>query len=410
MKSCDKQCRIYKIHTRFLGLYKISWWLTIVEMVVALLILFRVIITCCCGYVPFDPIGRLSGIIPGNWFSGLKDVSMTVGLTGVLFAWLLQIIGDQTCGIQMDELFNFEFPGYICQMFLFIQATIVCIFTCSCKGPGRLLAPIAFFNMLCGIVNMWLMCRAFLFSTGKRRDIAFCCLKDKLSENWNIDDMSLWARELNTCAARGEKKHIETFFEFLRSQTEKTFKQDGPELCAEFCGEVMERIWNAAGADHWSQYLTYLLNPPYDVEPPYFLLGTYLLQAARLREREMVGDRYFAVITCLSKGTRDRQTVPGTLLALYLAFYTIHESYSAQQGPDEVFDALGKIKWDQRLDVYPNEVENFRKCVLKWVLESYGIVCTGDYQTFVCKQEKNEDLKRTYDQYMSLFPWEYRGQ
>lgn len=409
MKSCNKQCRIHKTRIGFRCLYMISWGLTIVEFLAVFAMLFWPAVLRWCGSIP-NPMGQLSGNLPDNWFNGLKDVSMTVGLTGVLFAWLLQIIGDQTCGIQMDELFSFEFPGYTWQMFLFIQATIVCIFTCSCKGPGRLLAPIAFSNMLCGIVNMWLMCMAFLFSTSKRRDIAFCRLKDKLSKNWNMDDLSLWARELNTCVARGEKEHIQTFFDLLRAKAEDLFKPEESVLCAEFCGEVMEQIWNATGADHWSRYLTYLLKPPYNVEPPYFLLGTYLLQTARLREREMVGDRYFAVIACLSKGTRDRQTVPGTLLALYLAFYTIHESYSVDQHPDEVFEALGKIKWDKKLDVYQNEVDSFRKCVLRWVLESYGIVCTGDYQAFVCKQEKNEDLRRTYDQYMNLFPWEYCGQ
>lgn len=78
------------------------------------------------------------------------------------------------------------------QMLLFILSTMVCIFTCSCAGTGRLLALATFLIMFCGIVNMWLMCNAFLFSTSKRRDIAFCCLKSKLSADWKMDDLSLW--------------------------------------------------------------------------------------------------------------------------------------------------------------------------------------------------------------------------
>lgn len=408
MKSCDKQCHIYKIRAGFLILYKISWGLTIAEIVTVLLIPLRKFMMLWCGSVPVDPIGWLSANLSNGHFGGLKDVAMTVGLTGVLFAWLLQIIGEQTCGIQMDELFRFEFPGYIYQMFYFIQATMICIFTCSCKDTGRLLALVAFLNMLCGIVNMWLMCVAFLFSTSKRRDIAFCCLKRELSTSWSMDKLSLWARALNVCVARGEKEHVAAYFDLLRSKAEEIFNPQKPELCAEFCGELMELTWIETGADHWSQYLAYLLRPPYNKEVPYFLLGTYLLQAARLRERGMSGDRYLAVITCIDKGTVNLHEVPGILLALYLAFCTIHQLVSTQPAPEVVFNALRKIKWDKKLDVYQNKSAYYRKCVLRWVLWSYGIVYTSDYQAFVSKQ--GETLEQDYDRYMRLYPWKYVGQ
>lgn len=405
MKSCDKQCSVYKIRAIFLGLYKISWGLTIVEIVTAFFILLRAIIMFWWKSVSIDPVGWLSGILPAGCFGGLKDVSMTVGLTGVLFAWLLQIIGDQTCGIQMDELFRFEFPGYIWQMFFFIQATMICIYTCNCKDTGRLLAPLSFLNMLCGIVNMWLMCVAFLFSTSKRRDIAFCCLKDKLLTNWNIDNLSLWAQELNTCATRGETQHIEMYFDLVRSKADETFNPEKPELCAEFCGQLMDLTWTTIGNNRWSQYLAYLLNPPYNNEISYFLLGTYLLQAARLGEKEVSRDRYLEVVTCLSKGTERLNEVPAFLLAIYLAFYTIHQSVSIQENPEKIFDALQKIKWDKKLDVYQNRKANYRKYVLKWILWIYGVVFANDYQAYICKQ--GENLERAYDHYMNFFPWKY---
>ena len=124
-KQCDKHCSVYKMHTYFQRLYRVSWGLTITEIVAFFLILLRVAILHCWGPVPIDPVDCLEKILQGVYLPRLKDIAMTVGLTGVLFAWLLQIIGEQTCSIPTDELFQYEFHGYIWQIFLFIQATII---------------------------------------------------------------------------------------------------------------------------------------------------------------------------------------------------------------------------------------------------------------------------------------------
>lgn len=408
MKLCKKQCRIYKIRAAFLVLYIISWGLTIAEFVAVFCILLRGLIMHWCGSVPVDCISCLLGIVPKNYFEGLKDVAMTVGLTGVLFAWLLQIIGEQTCGIPMDELFHFEFHGYTKQMVFFIQATMVCIYTCSCKDIGRLLAPISFLNMLCGIVNMWLMCIVFLFSTDKRRDSAFCCLKSKLPAVWNADDLTPWTQELDACLTRGEKEHIETYFDLFQLRAKELYDAKDPEPCTEFCGEVMRLTWIATGTEHWNRYLVYLLKPPYNEEVPYLMIAAYLLQSARLREKEMGGNRYFAVAACLHKGTENLQKVPAILLALYLAFFVINESISEDVIPEEAILALKKINWDMKLDVSRNKADDYRNFVLRWVLWSYGIVCSNDCQAFVWKQDEN--LERRYNTYMDMFPWLYREQ
>lgn len=261
--------------------------------------------------------------------------------------------------------------------------------------------------MIFGIVNMWLMCIAFLFSTSKRRKIAFCCLKDNLSNKWSIDKLNLWAQELNTCATRGETEHIEMYFDLIQLKVEEIFNPKKPELCAEFCGDIMALTWNATGHNHWSQYLVYLLRPPFNKEIPYFVLGAYLLQAARFRERDINKDRYLAVVTCLSRGVENLQEVPAILLAIYLAFYTVHHAVSAQEAPQEIWIALQKIKWDKRLDVYQSKMTNYRKCVLRWLLWSYGAVCANDSQEYICKQ--GEYLERNYNQYMNMFPWKYIG-
>ena len=331
---------------------------------------------------------------------------MTVGLTGVLFAWLLQIIGDQTCGIQMDELFCTEFHGYTRQMFLFIQATLLCIFMCSTKSIWKLLAPISFLIMICGIVGMWLMCLAFLFSTKKRRIIAFCALEGKLTKTWSPDHQELWSRELNLCATRGEEEHIETYFQQLRSKAEKFWEKESAEICAEYCGDLIERTWTQVGSKRWSQYLPYLLKQPYGTPASYLLLCSFLLQAARLREMEQDGDRYQAVMECLSKGTKGMETVPGDLLALYLAFIVVYQAASKTPVNQDVLSRLREIRWDWELDI--TSMAEYQKYVLEWMIWCYGIATTYDYKSIAVKMQ-NANLDRDFAQFMKLYPWKAVG-
>lgn len=57
-------------------------------------------------------LGSLPPLLDRTRFNGLKDIATTVGLTGVIFAWLLQIIGEKTCGVTTDELFEWECSHY----------------------------------------------------------------------------------------------------------------------------------------------------------------------------------------------------------------------------------------------------------------------------------------------------------
>ena len=47
-KQCDKHCSVYKMHTYFQRLYRVSWGLTITEIVTFFLILLRVAILHGC--------------------------------------------------------------------------------------------------------------------------------------------------------------------------------------------------------------------------------------------------------------------------------------------------------------------------------------------------------------------------
>lgn len=404
MSSCKKQCCVRKLRVGF----RISYWASCVftglEIVLIVFIALYYI-----GVLPEQISSWLANcantLVPSG-STGLKDVSMTVGLTGVLFAWLLQIIGDQTCGIQMDELFCIEFHGYTHQMFFFIQATLLCIFTCSTQSICKLVAPISFLNMLCGIVGMWLMCLAFLFNTAKRRTIAFCVLEGKLTKTWNPDHQELWSRELNLCATRGEEEHIETYFQQLRTRAKKFWEEEGVEVCAERCSDLIERTWIQVGSKRWSQFLPYLLEQPYETPASYLLLCFFLLQAARLRETEQDGDRYQAVMECLSKGTKGMEKVPGDLLALYLAFIVVYQATSNTPIEQDVLSRLREIRWD--LELNDTSMAKHQTNVLEWMILSYGIITTYDYKSFVVKMQR-ASLDTTFAKYMKLYPWKETG-
>lgn len=404
MISCKKQCCVRKLRIGFRLLFWASCFFTALEILTLVLIAL-----CYSGAFPerFSLwLASCAETLVPSGFTGLKDVSMTVGLTGVLFAWLLQIIGDQVCGIQMDELFRTEFHGYTFQVFFFIQATLVCIFTCSAQSTWKLVAPTSFVNMICGIVGMWLMCLAFLFSTKKRRIIAFCALEGKLTKEWSTDHQELWSQELNLCAARGEEEHIETYFQQLRSRAEKLWSEEPAEVCAEYCGDMIGRTWEQVGHKRWSQYLPYLLKQPYGTPASYLLLSSFLLQAARLQEIEQDGERYQAVMECLSRGTKGMEKVPGDLLALYLAFIVVYQAASEKPIPRDVHSCLQEIRWDLALNI--TSMAKYQACVLKWVIWSYGIAVTYDYKSFTIRMQ-HMGLDRDFTRFMKLYPWKLTG-
>ncbi len=403
MSSCKKQCRVRRLRTGFRVLFRASCVFTCLE------VLAVAIIAVCQLFEPASQwlVGLADRLVSRD-FSGWKDVAMTVGLTGVLFAWLLQIIGDQTCGIQMDELFYTEFRFYTFLMAFFLQATIVCIFVCSAAGPWRLLAPITFFNMLCGIGGMWVMCAAFLFSTEHRRTIAFCALENRLEKKWRRDDLSLWARELNQCAARGEEEHIRRCFQLLRARADKVLDEKGEEACAAFCCEMIDEIWTQTGVRQWSRYMSCLLQKPYGDSVFCLLLSAYLLQAAKLGETQREDERYQAVTECLSRGTAELEKVPGDILILYLAFTAVYQFDSGNPVHKDVLPRLRAIRWDWSLNVAPGNEARYRERVLQWMVRSYDITFTYDHESFSARMQ-DPALQRNFDRFIKLYPWKYIG-
>lgn len=402
MSSCKKECSVRKLHIRFRRLFKASCFFTALEALIA------AIIAVCQLIALFEPasrwLGNCADILAPCGFAGWKDVAMTVGLTGVLFAWLLQIIGDQTCGIKMDELFRAEFLGYTFLIAFFLQATILCIFVGSAKGAWRLLAPVSFCNMLCGIGGMWTMCAAFLFSTEKRRVIAFCVLEKQLEKTRNKYWLELWAQELNRCADRDEHEHISNYFQQIRIKAENILeRKKKAEVCAEFCGEMIKLTWTQTGDTQWSRYMPYLLKQLHDSSAFYPLLSAYLLQAAKLGETGRDGDRYQAIMECLSRGTKDLKKVPGDILALYLAFITVYQFDSGISIDAKLLLRLLDIRWDWQLNNVP---QNNQTSILEWMVWSYGIAFKNDHKSFFPKMQ-DPALQGDFDRFMKLYPWKH---
>lgn len=152
----------------------------------------------------------------------IKNIAMTVGLTGVIFTWLLQIIGDQECGLPMDKLFRHAFKPYTAQLVLFMIALLLSIgFSSLTRGSDwdLIISGCAFISSLAGIFGMWFLCRLFLFSTQKRRYIAFSCLEEDLLDGADARRTALnkWRKELPLCIQNGdiERDYVLRFFRRL---------------------------------------------------------------------------------------------------------------------------------------------------------------------------------------------------
>lgn len=392
MCSCEKTCPLRPRRICFRLLFYLSLVLAVVECI---------LIVCIVDSVTGSQLGLLSVLLSlldpmlGRIrFTGLKDISTTVGLTGILFAWLLQIIGDKTCGVVADELFRWEYSPYLWQILLFIQFTLMCIYTCGSNGAGKLLALITFAGMLCGIASMWLMCGTFLFSTKDRRSVAFCLLRSRLRRRWDIAALTAWAQELNTCVDRGETGHIYSCFQAIQEEARRA-KMQGYWDCAERCSEAMGVLWNAVGADRWHTFLPYVLKC-IDEETQYYMLAAYLLQAAILRQDGDNTDRYVTVLECLGQGVESFHQVPANALETYIAFYSIHYTVTKKKAPDSVFFLLGKMKWDRQV----TSDREMRVQILRAMLESYTVSYTYDLDGFA-ESHWTPDLLSRFEQMLN---------
>lgn len=117
----------------------------------------------------------------------LGEVVLSIGVTGALFSWLLQIIKDEECGVELSTLFKWKYPKYIQNLWAFIISTGICIYCCAmkeCTEPVRLIIVCNVIAMITEVLYMCVMCKAFLFSRARRKEIVHNYLLEKISSAW----------------------------------------------------------------------------------------------------------------------------------------------------------------------------------------------------------------------------------
>lgn len=158
-------------------------------------------------------------------YSALGNVAMSIGVTGALFSWLLQIIKEEECGIEMGFLFKRFFPGYVINLWAFIASAAICIYCCAIAsniGNSRLELR---FIILCNLISMVfellymaLMCRKFLFNFQARKDSAHAVLFAEIKNAWSSGQGNWYSPELNNLfgdfsyIVTNQKRHKWTLF------------------------------------------------------------------------------------------------------------------------------------------------------------------------------------------------------
>lgn len=138
-------------------------------------------------------------------YSALGNVAMSIGVTGALFSWLLQIIKDEECGVEMSSLFHRFYPGYIANLWAFIASTAICIYCCDNVGDAsssrmelRFIILSNLISMVFELLYMALMCRKFLFNFHTRKDAAHVHLLTEINNTWNNRYGSWYLPELSS--------------------------------------------------------------------------------------------------------------------------------------------------------------------------------------------------------------------
>lgn len=394
-KVCKKNCPLKPRRKWFQALFWLAVLLTVVECFLVICILLGRV-QFSAGSLLYIDLNQAALHLIKIRFESLKDIATTVGLTGILFAWLLQIIGDQTCGIVMDELFQWEYPYYLWQILLFIKSALLCIYTCDSERAGKIVALASFIGMLCGIFNMWLMCTTFLFSTGARRRVGFCFLRVHLYEQWDPAFLESWAQELETCASRGETEYIQAYFNAIADKMHKV-KKDPAWDRAEICSNAVTILWEAVGPKKWHTYLPYALRPSSD-EFRYDILAAYFLQAAKQQKQVEDATRYQMMLECLGKSLNPSSRLPGYVLETYIALLTIYQCITDESLPLQVLSLLDSLTWTAPIASDSNRL----KQILQTAFRHYAVSYTYNYEKFE-KKYWTDDLIRKYELYMRVY-------
>lgn len=188
-------------------LYCISFWVIIVTMAIAF---------AKAAFLHGEE-ATLNALVHVD-HNAIKNISMTVGLTGVLFTWLLQIIENKVLGQSMNKLFSHVFKQYYWQLGIFLVSLVMSIAYSSPESPSdldKLVSVLSFVAMGCGLVNMWIMCIVFLFSPDMRINAAFEYLDYMVhQEKDDVKRLVLlqnWAEAVPDCIRDKDEIHVRGF-------------------------------------------------------------------------------------------------------------------------------------------------------------------------------------------------------
>lgn len=184
---------------------------------------------------------------------GIGDVAAAIGLTGALFAWLLQIIDKRECGVSLDKLYDYEFKGYQERILCFILVAGICIYIGNMPGSRIAYAVVSltFITMALELFQMWEMCKHFLFSAKERRRIAFRYLEENMMSSPDSDWYDIfhrkWASELARCCEDGEKGYIQ---DYIRLISAKWSQESSDEKAGKY-KRCLQMAWESLGIDNW---------------------------------------------------------------------------------------------------------------------------------------------------------------
>ena len=119
--------------------------------------------------------------------AGSGEIISGVGFACLLFSWLLQVIKDSECGVEMGCLYKKYFGEYILALYIFLLFTTMGIYICnleniSCSSRAMILFLLV--GLLFYVLYMFTLCNAFIFSQKQRKKYAHNYLFDEILSAW----------------------------------------------------------------------------------------------------------------------------------------------------------------------------------------------------------------------------------
>ena len=186
--------------------YFILQWLLIVLLLLSIISVFLSFFPSCQAVL--DIASRLSMIFQPQ---ALSSAIGAVGVTGIVFGWLIAHAEDRICGVRYVDLVEWTYPNFFLSYFLlFIPTTMVGIFA----GKAELFWPtlFSFLGVICHIALLIRVCWVFVIWSDQREKKAFSYYrkqmgseeKSEIHNEQDIDKLLLKAADYTHMLIRKE--------------------------------------------------------------------------------------------------------------------------------------------------------------------------------------------------------------